>query len=167
MMNYDASFAAYQMIMDWEELRLVAYRPIPTDPWTIGWGTTRYPDGSPVQEGDTCTKDQADSWLMYHVAVYCVLPLNDVLTVQINQPMFDALVSWVYNVGEEAMRTSTLMRLLNDHRYIEASEEFDKWVKSKGKTIKGLMNRRNQEEALFNEGIGIALAYAKAQGWVA
>lgn len=161
-----ASLAAYRFIMDREKLRLEAYQPIVGDRWTIGWGTTFYPDGSPVRPGDRCTKEQADEWLVHHVEERCVRPLNEALRVPVNQQMFDALVSWVYNVGEEAMLTSTLMRKLNQHDYLGAHDEFDRWVFAQGKRSQGLQNRRDAEQELFKAGLRLAIELAKAKGWI-
>lgn len=162
-----ASPAAFALIREYEQLRLRAYKPHAKDRWTIGWGTTFYPDGRAVSEGDECTAEQAEAWLNFHILERCVRPLNEALRGPTNQQMFDALVSWVYNVGEEAMRESSLVRLLNEGDYLSAVKEFDRWILSGGTKMNGLIRRRNQEEAMFNEGIGVALAYAREQGWIA
>lgn len=159
-----ASPAAYSLIEKWEDTKLVAYQDS-VGIWTLGTGTTRYPDGRPVREGDTCTEEEAREWLEYWVLEHCEKPLNEALRVPVNQAMFDSLVSWTYNVGEGAMRNSTLIRLLNEGRYVEAQDEFDRWVKAGGQTLRGLQRRRDDEEALFRSGVQLALNFAKDQGW--
>lgn len=67
----------------------------------------------------------------------------------INQNQFDALVSFIYNVGESAFEHSTLLRLLNDGQYIKASQQFMRWVYANGKKLDGLVKRRSAEAALF------------------
>ena len=65
--------------------------------------------------------------------------------------MFDALVSFAYNVGSgvDGLKTSTLLRKLNGKDYEGAAREFDRWVHGDGKVLPGLVTRRNKEEALF------------------
>ena len=161
-----ASPRAYSLIQRWEALRLEAYLDIGGVP-TIGWGTTRYPDGRRVKLGDTCTPEEADEWLRLYVEESCEKPLNEVLSKPLNEPMFDALVSWTYNVGETAMRKSTLIRLLNEGNYLEAVDEFERWNKDNGVVVAGLTNRRAAEEALFREGINTAIAAARDMGFLA
>lgn len=165
----NASPVAYELIRSYESLSLEAY-PDPEsptgDPWTIGWGTTVYPDGVKVRPSDHCTKEQADQWLIWHVEQRCEVPLNAALQVPVNQPMFDALVSWIYNVGERAVRRSKLIRLLNDGSYLQAQDEFDRWVMASGHISRGLVRRRDEEQALFSNGISETIAYAKSQGWL-
>ena len=142
-----------------EAVRLVAYRDNATPPrWTIGWGCTFYPDGTPVKEGDSCTRAEAD--LLFDSILgrfergveQCVFaPLND--------KMFGALVEMAYNVGVPAFAGSTLVRKLNAYDYIGAQGEFDRWVFSGGiDPNTGLVFRRNREQQEFNDGIREALA---------
>lgn len=76
--------------------------------------------------------------------------------VPITQNMFDALVSWAFNVGVGRVSNSgsTLIRELNKRNYVGAANEFVKWNKSGGKVLKGLTNRRLAEKALFAKDIG-------------
>jgi lysozyme len=154
------------LIKRWESLRLRAYLDSGGVP-TIGWGTTVYPGGERVRLGDTCTAEQAEEWLLSHVENECEAPLLEALSSPVNPPMFDALVSWTYNVGREAMRTSTLIRLLNEGNYLAAADEFDRWVMDNGKVVSGLVNRRNDEQELFNGGIAAAIVAARDMGFLA
>ena len=143
------------LLLESEGMRLKAYLDS-AGIWTIGGGTIRYPDGTQVREGDTCTREQAEYWVHNDLAWACKA-VNDMVAVDINQKMFDALVNFVYNVGESAFHKSSLLRQLNQGNFKQASMEFDKWNKarSNGKliTVNGLVNRRNREQALFDEGI--------------
>lgn len=115
--------------------------------WTIGWGHTQG-----VTEGMTCTVEQAVAWLdvdlddaEHAVCTFVTVPLND------NQ--FDALVSFVFNIGTEGFMTSTLLRRLNTGEYDAVPEEMARWNKVTVKGVKkvsaGLVNRRASEAALF------------------
>jgi lysozyme len=151
------SEAALERLRVREALALAAYRDA-AGVWTIGYGTTVYPDGRRVRWTDSCTQAEAEAWFRFDVERFerCVLATLPI--VPLNQPMFDALVSFAYNVGEQAFRESTLARRLNAGQYIEAQAEFDRWVKAGGRVVKGLVNRRNFEQAEFNDGIRQVLA---------
>jgi lysozyme len=143
------------LLQESEGLRLIAYQDI-AGVWTIGYGTTRYPDGSQVQEGDTCTKEQAEYWLL-NDAAWANRAINEMVSAEINQKMHDALCAFVYNIGETAFHKSSLLRQLNQCNYKQASLEFDKWNKARVNGVltisKGLAARRDREQALFDEGI--------------
>jgi lysozyme len=71
------------------------------------------------------------------------------VNVPLSQNEFDALVSFVYNVGAGAFRTSTLLRLLNAGDYSGAAAQFDRWNKSQGDILPALIARREQEKNQF------------------
>lgn len=75
--------------------------------------------------------------------------VKELVTVPLSQGQYDALVSFVYNVGTDAFRRSALRRKLNQGDYEGAAQEFPKWVYAKGKKLKGLINRRQNERRLF------------------
>src|SRR5688572_4393670 len=91
---------------------------------------------------------QVDAWLRQDVefAVRCV---NDWVVVSLSQTGFDMLVSFVFNVGCEAFKKSTLLRRLNRGEVKEASEEFKRWVFSNKKRMAGLVARRAEESHKF------------------
>jgi lysozyme len=151
------SEAALERLRMREALSLMPYRD-DAGVWTVGYGTTVYPNGQRVKWSDSCTQAEAEAWFRYDVERFERCVLETLPLVPLNQPMFDALVSFAYNIGEEAFRSSTLARRLNAGQYIEAQAEFDRWVKAGGVVLKGLVNRRNFEQAEFNEGIRQALA---------
>jgi lysozyme len=117
--------------------------------WTIGYGHTRG-----VTEGMTCTSDQAAQWLQNDVAaaVVCVLHMVDVA---ISQAQFDALVSFVFNVGAGNFASSTLLRKLNAKDYTGAADEFLKWNHVDGVVEGGLTTRREAERAHFITGFAL------------
>ncbi len=111
--------------------------------WTIGFGHIWG-----VHEGDTCTAQQAYNWLEDE-AEDAEITLHAVVSTPLNQNQFDALVSFVFNIGETAFSNSTLLKLLNDDRPELAALQFVRWNKDNGKIIDGLTNRRLREKALF------------------
>lgn len=117
--------------------------------WTIAWGHTRG-----VKEGDTCTAEQADAYLLDDVA-FAEGAVNRLVEVPLTQPQFDALVCLVFNIGAGAFAGSTLLRLLNAGDYTGAANQFPRWNKSKGVILNGLVARRADEKALFLTGIGV------------
>jgi len=119
------------LIEHYEGIRSLAYR-CPAGVWTIGIGTTIYPDGTPVKEGDRISYKQARDYLM-HDLCKIEYQLDQMLTIRLLQHQFDALVSFAYNVGCNALRKSTLLRYVNA-RETNTSIEFAflMWTKCAG-----------------------------------
>ena len=136
-----------KFIEQWEGLKLKAYRDSKGLP-TIGIGTTRYPDGRKVQMGDTCTVAQAREWFKYDVARF-EKHINQIIRVPLRQNQFDALVSLVYNIGEEGFAGGTVDDKINSGNITAALDTWKKYINSGGKVVPGLINRRNAEVALF------------------
>lgn len=117
--------------------------------WTIGYGSTRYENGEEVKPGDSIFKDEATRLFKYKLRSIYEPIIHDLVKVELNQNQFDALVSFVYNIGESQLKKSTLLKKLNQQDYEGASEEFEKWVYAGGQKLPGLINRREQEKTLF------------------
>lgn len=132
-----------ELIKYWEELRLEAYLPTPNDVWTIGWGHTKG-----VKKGDTITVEEAKDFLREDIA-WAEAAVNDLVKVKLNQNQFDALVSFVFNVGTTNFKKSTLLKKLNAGDYNGAAEQFPRWNKQKGKVLNGLVKRRADEMQYF------------------
>lgn len=66
---------------------------------------------------------------------------------------FDALTSFIFNVGVTAFKNSTLLKKLNASEYENAGREFLRWVYANGKKIKGLEKRRALEKSLFDNNL--------------
>jgi lysozyme len=143
------SAAGIAIIKRWEGLRLRAYL-CDGKRWTIGWGTTVYPNGRRVRPGDVCTAQQAEEYLANYVAAL-EKRVFGMIRVPITQNQFDALVSFAYNVGDgkDGLLTSTLLRLLNAGDYAGAAGQFKRWNIANGKENDGLINRRASERDLF------------------
>lgn len=116
--------------------------------WTIGTGTTVYPNGKKVKKGDTCTLAQAKTYFAHDLKRF-ESSVNNLVKVPLSQNQFDALVSLVYNIGETAFADSTLLKKLNAKDYQGAADQFPLWNKGGGKVLKGLVRRRGDERALF------------------
>jgi lysozyme len=78
--------------------------------------------------------------------------INTLVTPLLHQYMFDALVSFVYNVGTGNFQKSTLLKHINMSQYRLAVLEFCKWNKAGGQRLQGLINRRAEEQLLFTIG---------------
>jgi lysozyme len=75
--------------------------------------------------------------------------VNDGVQVALAQNQFDALVSFAFNVGVQAFKTSTLLKKLNDGLYDEVPAQLRRWTKAGGQTVQGLVNRREKEITLW------------------
>lgn len=95
------------------------------------------------------TEQQAEEILLDDVAEaeQCIF---DCVEVDLMPFQFDALVSLIFNIGTNAFRKSTLLRMLNTEQYEEAGNQFLRWVYSNEKKISGLVKRREEEKKLFD-----------------
>lgn len=71
--------------------------------------------------------------------------VNDYVKVHLKQNEFDTLVSFAFNVGTGAFRSSTLLKRLNAGKKEEVPAQLRRWVYDDGKKIQGLVNRREKE----------------------
>jgi lysozyme len=74
------------------------------------------------------------------------------IKVPLEQHQLDALISFVFNVGEGSLQASTLRRRLNAREYTAVPAELDRWVFASGKRLPGLVRRRKAEGLLFAQG---------------
>lgn len=133
-------------IKKWEGCKLQAYKPIATDPWTIGYGAT----GGDISEITKWTLQQAEEDLTNRCKFLYRKISSYPGTYQMTDNQFIALVSLAYNIGLGAFLGSTLLlKIMNYDSNIEIASEFGKWIHSGGKVIAGLVNRREAEKELF------------------
>lgn len=130
------------LIKKWEGFRSRAYLD-PVGVWTIGYGHTKG-----VKRGQMITEPEALALLKEEVKTYANA-VKEKVTVELNQNQFDALTSFTYNVGIGALSNSTLLKRLNKEQYTAAAEQLLRWVKGDGRTLPGLVNRRQEERELF------------------
>lgn len=146
-MKNSISKVGIDLIKSFEGCYLKAYK-CPAGVWTIGWGTTEPIDGVKPHEGMVITQKQADELLIKNLKGY-ENAVNKYVTYSINQNQFDALVSFAYNCGNGALKTSTLLKKLNAGDVHGAANEFLRWNKANGKVLNGLTRRREAERKLF------------------
>jgi lysozyme len=154
-----ASAKAYEIIKRWEGFREEPYLCSAQVP-TIGYGSTIYPNGVKVSLQDPeITKAQAQQYLEYHVRTRIEPQLSELVGDLVNRNQYDALVSFIYNIGmgskgdpnKAGFLHSTMLRLIKAGMLQAAANEFPRWNKSKGKVIAGLIARRKDEKALFEK----------------
>ncbi len=133
---------ALLLIKSFEQLRLNSYL-CPAGVWTIGYGHT-----AGVHQGMQINEKTADAFLQQDVSK-AEEEVNR-LRQDFTQEQFDALVSFVFNVGTQAFRLSTLRKLVernpNDPKI---ASEFRRWVYAGNTMLPGLVKRREQEIKLY------------------
>jgi lysozyme len=136
------------LMHEFEGCKLTAYL-CPANIWTIGWGNTRFEDGTPVKQGDTVTQERANSLFLNIVKVFETGVRNLVVS-KVNENQFSALVCFAYNVGLGNLKTSTFLRFVNENpNNPEIKNQFLRWNKAKGKELSGLTRRRLAESNLY------------------
>ena len=130
------------LIKKFEGLRLRAYK-CSANVLTIGYGHT-----GGVKETDKITLEEADSLLEKDIAKFEEY-VSDNVIVKLNQSQFDALVAWTFNLGPGNLRESTMLKKLNNQEYESVPFEMRRWNKAGGKTLDGLIRRREAESLLF------------------
>jgi lysozyme len=121
---------------------------------TIGYGSTYYKDGRKVSLKDKLISEAEASELLEYIANRDFgSKINILVNVELGQNMFDALVSFAYNVGIGNLKSSTLLKKINVLDFTGAAQEFMKWNKAGGKVLAGLTKRRAEEKALFEKDI--------------
>ena len=135
------------LIKHHEGVRLTAYAD-PVGVLTIGYGHTSAAGAPQVTRGMKITQAGADAILRQDLAKFEGY-VSSAVKVPLNQNEFDALVSFTFNLGPGNLRSSTLLKKLNAGDRAGAADEFLKWTKAGGKTLPGLVKRREAERALF------------------
>ena len=134
-----------KLIKKFESCKLTAYKVDNAEKYyTIGYG--HY--GADVKKGMKISKENADK-LFKNDIKYFETSVNSCLKVKVTQSMFNALVSFTYNVGFGAFKSSTLLKYVNKKQFTKASKEFKKWNKCGGKVLNGLVKRRLLEQTEF------------------
>ena len=136
------SDACVGLVKQFEGFSATAYQ-CPAGVWTVGYGTTEN-----VEAGDTVTPEEAESLLAGDLMA-ASKAIDELVDVPLTQNQYDALTSFVYNVGREALRKSTLLRLLNGKNFAGAAKQFQRWNKGGGQVLPGLIRRREAERELF------------------
>ena len=111
--------------------------------WTIGYGHT-----AGVKQGDKINQDEADHLLTGDLEEFEGYVSNAV-EVALDQNQFDALVAWTFNLGPSNLKSSTMLKVLNEENYSKVPSEMKRWNKAGGKVLEGLIRRRDAEALLF------------------
>lgn len=156
------SNAARDQVARHEGLRLQAYPDPGTggEPWTIGYGHTRG-----VRPGMVITQQQALDFLAEDMleaveTIYRHVPAH--IVDALPQACFDALVSFVFNVGDQAFRNPRTGKPTDFYRAvvgpdpIEVARQMQRWVKAGGRVMPGLVRRRGEEASLWGAGLEAA-----------
>jgi lysozyme len=117
---------------------------------TIGYGTTRYYNGVKVSMSDLpISEEKGREYLMHDVHTF-ELAVDAMATDAVTQNQFNALVSFAYNLGPHALKSSTLLKKVNlNPNDKKIRDEFYKWVYAGGKKLEGLVRRRAAESELY------------------
>jgi lysozyme len=122
----------------------------PAAVWTIGYGTTRYPNGQRVQPTDApVTELQARVLLEWELQGCLASTLRLCPVLASDERRANAIADFVYNLGAGRLQTSTLRRKVNARDWDGAKTELRRWVRGGGKVLPGLVIRREAEAALF------------------
>lgn len=141
--NLRTNEAGIELIKEFEGFEAKAYK-CPGDKWTIGYGFT---EG--VKQGDKIALEQANLRLKLELVKYeqCI---KESVYRELTDNEFSALVCFIYNIGCEAFKNSTMLKYLNAGMAKSViAQEFLRWDKVNGKIFPGLKRRRNAEAKLF------------------
>jgi len=147
----------YLLIAQFEGLRLKPYLCSAGVP-TIGYGSTFYPSGRKVTMRDKPITQETAFWMLKQVANMFAKDVDSLVTSNINQNQFNALVSFAFNLGSdidadnipEGLGDSRLLKRVNANpNDPEIAREFVKWNKAGGRVLDGLTKRRLKEAELY------------------
>lgn len=118
------------------------------EPYTIGFGTQFYPDGSPVKKGQCCSREKALEYLFHEINVIESQLLR--LNLGLDDSMRQALVSFIHSVGWEPFLYSRIIDCLETEDFCGVTNEVGRWIfDEEHKVIGGLLERRREEVNLF------------------
>lgn len=140
--------AAVAFIKPFEGFSAISYR-CPAGVWSIGYGTTRYPEGCAVAAGEgPVTEETASGYLEHDVAQFSrqLLALLK-RTATLHQSV--AMLSLAYNTGIGNFSKSSVLRNFNQGKILSAGDAFLLWNKVHGVVSPGLKRRREAERRLF------------------
>ena len=138
-----ASQTAIAIIKKYEGFQWLPYR-CPAGYWTVGYGhvLALHEAHLPI------THEQAEQLLQQDVR-RAERSVNALVTVLLAQPQFDALVSFVFNLGSGAFERSALRRAVNRRAHEDVPAQLMRWVYAGGRKMVGLQRRRAEESMLY------------------
>ena len=141
---------AVNLIRKYEGYNEKAYEDPSTgkEPYTFGYGTQYYPDGSPVKQGHRCTKEKAIEYLFHEVNL--IDDEIDKLNLSLHDGMKQALISFIHSIGWEPFLYSEIVDLIENEEFNRAAEQMNQWIFDyEHKAIPHLLERRKEEVDLF------------------
>jgi len=143
---------AIGLVKKWEGLHkkgldgLVYPYLCPAGVWTIGYGSTRELDGTPITKSTPSKTPEECEELMLYELERCVLrALQHSPRLADHPEALGAVASFVFNLGAGAYYRSTLRRKINEGLWEDARKEMKKWVWAGGRRLPGLIARRSEE----------------------
>ena len=132
------------LIKKYEGFSAEAYK-CPAGVWTIGYGNTTWKDGTPVKQGDTITKKQAED-LLNHYIIHNIRPR--IADLRLTDYQYEALESLIYNIGWTAFSKSKCYKAIKARDWATAIKNWD-WYSAGRKPLNGLIKRRAEEIGMF------------------
>ena len=146
---------AVNLIRKYEGFNEKAY-PDPSsggEPYTIGFGTQFYPDGSPVKRGQCCSKEKALEYLFHEISV--IDTQLSKLNLGLDDSMRQALLSFIHSIGWEPFLYGRVIDCIEHEDFGAATEEIGRWVFGEDHQVIGsLLHRRREEAHLFLREVG-------------
>jgi GH24 family phage-related lysozyme (muramidase) len=159
----DLSDRGMRMLLEFEgkhkklpDGRYKAYR-CPANVCTIYAGLTKG-----IKDGMIISEAEGEKMLRRELVGY-EDAVERLVTIDLTQPMFDALVLLVFNIGIGAFEKSTLLKVLNQGKLDQVPAQFMRWNKGGGRVLPGLVRRRQAEAALFMEPVAAVPAKPGAE----
>ena len=136
------------LLKKFEGCKLSSYR-CPANVCTIGYGHTSAAGSPTVVDNMKITQKQADDILRKDLVKY-ETGVHDLVTQPLSQNQFDVLVDFAYNAGLGNLKSSTLLKKVNAGQFDAVPAELMKWTKGGGKTLPGLVRRRQAESTWWS-----------------
>ena len=149
------------LLKPFEGCKLTAYR-CPANICTIGYGHTSAAGAPVVTDGMIISQQQSEDILRRDLVKYETY-VNDMVQHPMNQHQFDVLVDFVYNEGPKNLKTSTMLKKINAGQLEAVPAELMKFTKGGGKTLPGLVRRRQAEGAWWMAGTPAVVSALNAE----
>lgn len=144
---------AIELIKKYEGFNEKAYADPVTGnyPYTIGFGSQFYPDGSKVKQGQRCSRDKALEYLNHEVQI--IDEQLSSLNLSMDDSMRQALISFIHSVGWYGFLYSHIVDAMDIGDYCHAIDLISQWVFDENHQVIGnLIERRREEMQLFCHG---------------
>jgi len=144
-----ALIVASQLVKEFEGYSSKPYM-CPAGVYTIGYGATRYADGTRVTMDDPeITEDQGRAMMLTELTGCVAAAVKASPTLADKPQELGAIADFIYNLGAGRYRASTLRRKINEGDWDEAVVQLMRWVRANGRVLRGLVRRRAAEAAYF------------------